>query len=49
MLQKYWQNHLLMENVITLKILQYILVTGDEGAGKTLFSKKLKTLFETQI
>ena len=24
------------------------LVTGDEGAGKTLFSKKLKTLFETQ-
>jgi len=24
------------------------LVTGDEAAGKTLFSKKLKTLFETQ-
>ena len=24
------------------------LVTGDEGAGKTLFTKKLKTLFETQ-
>ena len=46
-MSKFWQNRLSMVTGLLENSSIYI-VKGHEGAGKTLFVKKLKNLFETQ-